>query len=271
MNDPLDLLIIGGGVNGPRIARDAAAAACRSYCVEKDDLARTYLVGQHQADPRRPAISRAIRIPAGSEALREREVLLGAAPHIIWPLRFVLPYDRANASALDAADWGCFSTIISAAAVRCPAAREVESDRSAPSHGAAGSPHARFRLFGLLGGGCEAGRPQRARRARKRGGHTHALRDASGSNVCTDRWRAVLRDRDGADGSSKHAYWSMPRVHGSTKWRRWPWGRGPRRICGWSRAATSSCRANTPAIMPISSSSPTSASSSRSPTSATTR
>ncbi len=89
-----DIAIIGGGINGTGIARDAAGRNLRVYLCEQDDLASgtsswsTKLIHgglrylQHYE-------FRLVR-----EALMEREVLWGIAPHIIWPLRFVLPYHR---------------------------------------------------------------------------------------------------------------------------------------------------------------------------------
>jgi D-erythritol 1-phosphate dehydrogenase len=89
---PYDLLIIGGGVNGAGIARDAAGRGLSVILCEKDDLAQG-------------TSSRSGKLVHGGlryleyyefrlvrEALIEREVLLESAPHIIWPMRFVLPH-----------------------------------------------------------------------------------------------------------------------------------------------------------------------------------
>nr|WP_237452258.1 glycerol-3-phosphate dehydrogenase [Qipengyuania algicida] len=93
-DDLLDLLVIGGGVNGTAIARDAAGRGLSVMLCEKDDLAG------HTSSASTKLIHGGLRyleqfeFRLVSEALHEREVLLKAAPHIIWPLRFVLPYDR---------------------------------------------------------------------------------------------------------------------------------------------------------------------------------
>ena len=92
--DLVDLLIVGGGINGVGIARDAAGRGLSVLLCEKDDLAQG-------------TSSRSGKLVHGGlryleyyefrlvrEALIEREVLLRAAPHIIWPLRFVLPHSR---------------------------------------------------------------------------------------------------------------------------------------------------------------------------------
>ncbi len=88
----IDLFVIGGGINGAGIARDAAGRGLSVVLCEKDDLAQG-------------TSSRSGKLVHGGlryleyyefrlvrEALIEREVLLNAAPHIIWPMRFVLPH-----------------------------------------------------------------------------------------------------------------------------------------------------------------------------------
>jgi glycerol-3-phosphate dehydrogenase len=89
-----DLVIIGGGINGCGIARDAAGRGLTVYLSEMDDLASG-------------TSSRSTGLIHGGlrylehydfrlvrESLREREVLLRIAPHIVQPLRIVLPYRR---------------------------------------------------------------------------------------------------------------------------------------------------------------------------------
>jgi glycerol-3-phosphate dehydrogenase len=88
----IDLFVIGGGINGAGVARDAAGRGLKVVLCEKDDLAQG-------------TSSRSGKLVHGGlryleyyefrlvrEALVEREVLLNAAPHIIWPMRFVLPH-----------------------------------------------------------------------------------------------------------------------------------------------------------------------------------
>ena len=89
-----DLFIIGGGVNGCGIARDAAGRGLDVFLAEQGDLAS----GTSSASTK--LIHGGLRylehyeFRLVREALIEREVLLNAAPHIIWPLRFVLPHHR---------------------------------------------------------------------------------------------------------------------------------------------------------------------------------
>ncbi|MEO6298909.1 MAG: glycerol-3-phosphate dehydrogenase [Paracoccaceae bacterium] len=96
MTDIIDLFVIGGGINGAGIARDAAGRGLSVVLCEKDDLAQG-------------TSSRSGKLVHGGlryleyyefrlvrEALIEREVLLNAAPHIIWPMRFVLPHSPTD-------------------------------------------------------------------------------------------------------------------------------------------------------------------------------
>lgn len=87
-----DIAIIGGGINGCGIARDAAGRGLSVYLCEQNDLAN----GTSSASTK--LIHGGLRyleyyeFRLVREALKEREVLLHAAPHIIWPLRFILPH-----------------------------------------------------------------------------------------------------------------------------------------------------------------------------------
>jgi glycerol-3-phosphate dehydrogenase len=87
-----DLLVIGGGINGAGIARDAAGRNLRVALVERDDLAA------HTSSASSKLIHGGLRyleygeLRLVREALAERERLLAIAPHIVHPLRFVLPY-----------------------------------------------------------------------------------------------------------------------------------------------------------------------------------
>ena len=95
-----DIAVIGGGINGTGIARDAAGRGLRVILVEQGDLAS----GTSSASSK--LIHGGLRYLEQGEfrlvraALAEREVLLRAAPHLIRPLRFVLPLNEARRSAL---------------------------------------------------------------------------------------------------------------------------------------------------------------------------
>jgi glycerol-3-phosphate dehydrogenase len=95
-----DIAVIGGGINGAGIARDAAGRGLRVMLVEQNDLAS----GTSSASSK--LIHGGLRyLEQGEfrlvhEALREREVLLRAAPHLVRPLRFVLPLHEGRRSAM---------------------------------------------------------------------------------------------------------------------------------------------------------------------------
>ena len=89
----VDVLVVGGGINGAGIARDLAGRGHSVLLCEKDDLA------QHTSSSSTKLIHGGLRYLEYYEfslvrkALAEREVLLKSAPHIMWPLRFVMPHD----------------------------------------------------------------------------------------------------------------------------------------------------------------------------------
>ncbi|MFN3613714.1 MAG: glycerol-3-phosphate dehydrogenase [Rubrimonas sp.] len=89
---PIDLLVIGGGVNGAGVARDAAGRGLRVILAEKGDLAEgtSSRSGKYIHGGLRYLEYYEFRLVR--EALIEREVLLQAAPHITWPLRLILPH-----------------------------------------------------------------------------------------------------------------------------------------------------------------------------------
>lgn len=89
-----DLLVIGGGINGSAIARDAAGRGLSVILCERDDLAEG-------------TSSRSSKLIHGGlryveyyefrlvrEALGEREILMKTAPHVVWPQEFILPHTK---------------------------------------------------------------------------------------------------------------------------------------------------------------------------------
>src|SRR3989337_1779700 len=90
--DSVDLLVIGGGINGAGIARDAAGRGLSVLLVEKDDL------GSHTSSASSKLIHGGLRyleqfeFRLVAEALAEREVLLRIAAHLVRPVRFIMPH-----------------------------------------------------------------------------------------------------------------------------------------------------------------------------------
>ena len=91
---PVDLFIIGGGINGCGIARDAAGRGLSVTLAEMNDLASATSSASTKLFHGGLRYLEYFEIRLVREALREREVLLTAMPHISWPMRFVLPYHK---------------------------------------------------------------------------------------------------------------------------------------------------------------------------------
>ena len=87
-----DLLIVGGGINGAGIARDAAGRGLSVALVEQGDLASATSSASSKLIHGGLRYLEFYQFRLVREALGEREVLLRIAPHIVWPLRFVLPH-----------------------------------------------------------------------------------------------------------------------------------------------------------------------------------
>jgi glycerol-3-phosphate dehydrogenase len=89
-----DLVVVGGGINGVGVARDAAGRGLRVLLVERDDLAA------HTSSASSKLIHGGLRylerfeFRLVAESLAERRILLAAAPHLVHPLEFVIPYTQ---------------------------------------------------------------------------------------------------------------------------------------------------------------------------------
>src|SRR4029450_9739786 len=94
--EPADLLVIGGGINGAGIARDAAMRGVRTILVEQNDL------GSGTSSRSSRLIHGGLRyLEQGEfgprlEASRAPRPLLRIAPHLVWPLAFVFPIHRGD-------------------------------------------------------------------------------------------------------------------------------------------------------------------------------
>ena len=89
-----DLLIIGGGINGAAIAREAALNGLSVLLVERDDLAGATSSASTGLIHGGLRYLEYYEFKLVAEALRERERLVHAAPHLIRPMLFVLPYEN---------------------------------------------------------------------------------------------------------------------------------------------------------------------------------
>ena len=94
MDDTVDLFIIGGGINGVGIARDAAGRGLSVELAEMNDLASATSSASTKLFHGGLRYLEYFEINLVRHALAERETLLRAMPHISWPMRFVLPYHK---------------------------------------------------------------------------------------------------------------------------------------------------------------------------------
>lgn len=92
--DICDLFVIGGGINGCGIARDAAGRGLSVVLAEMNDLASATSSASTKLFHGGLRYLEYFEFGLVREALIEREVLLRAMPHISWPMRFVLPYHK---------------------------------------------------------------------------------------------------------------------------------------------------------------------------------
>jgi glycerol-3-phosphate dehydrogenase len=91
-SDPIDLLVVGGGINGAGIARDAAGRGLSVLLVEKDDLASATSSWSSKLIHGGLRYLEQYEFRLVAEALAEREVLLKVAAHLVWPARFIMPH-----------------------------------------------------------------------------------------------------------------------------------------------------------------------------------
>jgi len=89
-----DIAIIGGGINGCGIARDAAGRGYSVFLGERGDLANGTSSGSTKLIHGGLRYLEYYEFRLVRESLKEREILWAMAPHIIWPLRFVLPHSK---------------------------------------------------------------------------------------------------------------------------------------------------------------------------------
>ena len=212
----VDLFVIGGGVNGAGIARDAAGRGLKVVLAEKDDLAQG-------------TSSRSGKLVHGGlryleyyefrlvrEALIEREVLLESAPHIIWPMRFVLPHSPTDRPA-----WlvrlGLFLYDHLGGRKRLPGTRTPRPPHRAGRRRDQARLHPRLRVFRLLGGRRPPRRAERARRAREGRAHPdpHRLHLGPARGRRLDGGDAPRADRREVDRCAPRC-WSTPPGPGST-------------------------------------------------------
>ena len=255
-----DLAIIGGGINGAGIARDAAGRGLCVLLVEQNDLAS----GTSSTSTKlihgglRYLEFYAFRLVR--EALIEREVLLRMAPHLdpAAALRAAAPCGPA--AGLDAAARPVPLRPSRRTRRSCPAPRMVDL-----THHVVGEPLKAPYRRGFRYSDCWVDDARLV--------VLNAVDAAERGAVIRTRTKLVRADRDGGSGSScstraegarssRRACWSTPPARGSPTSPSTCCGCRPRRMCAWSRAATSWCAACSITTTPTFSRTPTAASSS---------
>lgn len=91
-----DVFVIGGGINGCGIARDAAGRGYSVALAEMSDFASGTSSGSTKLIHGGLRYLEHYEFRLVREALMEREVLWAMAPHVIWPMRFVLPFHKGG-------------------------------------------------------------------------------------------------------------------------------------------------------------------------------
>src|SRR3954465_12916864 len=88
----VDLLVIGGGINGAGIAPDAAGRGLSVMLVERDDLASATSSASSKLIHGGLRYLEQFEFRLVAEALAEREILLRQARHLVWPAQFIMPH-----------------------------------------------------------------------------------------------------------------------------------------------------------------------------------
>ena len=191
-----DIAIIGGGVNGCGIARDAAGRGWSVYLCEKDDLASSTSSASSKLIHGGLRYLEHFEFRLVREALIEREVLWRIAPHIVWPLRFVLPHNTDLRPA-----WmlriGLFLYDHLGGRQSPAADPNAPTQRRPGGRTAQAAVQAWVRIFGLLGRRRPACGPERARRGRQGRCHRapHALPERRSRGRPMDPDRAGRTER----------------------------------------------------------------------------
>ncbi|MEK7360614.1 MAG: glycerol-3-phosphate dehydrogenase [Pseudomonadota bacterium] len=89
-----DIAVIGGGINGAGVARDAAGRGLKVLLAEQNDFASATSSASTKLIHGGLRYLEYYEFRLVAESLAEREVMLGIAPHIIWPLEFILPHEK---------------------------------------------------------------------------------------------------------------------------------------------------------------------------------
>ena len=192
-----DLVIVGGGINGAGIAADAAGRGLKVLLAEMGDLAGATSSASSKLIHGGLRYLEHYEFRLVREALREREILLANAPHIIWPLRFVLPIvEGMRPAPMIRAGLFLYDHLARRQKIpRIAAASTSGATRLARALRSDLAP--RLCILGLLGGRRPARCAQRACRGRQRRDHPDKDQGHAGDSP-GGLWQITL-DGDGAE------------------------------------------------------------------------
>ena len=94
VRETFDLIVVGGGIIGAGIARDAALRGLKTLLLEKEDFAYGTTSRSSRLIHGGLRYLRGLEFRLVRQDMREREILLGIAPHLVHPLPFVIPITR---------------------------------------------------------------------------------------------------------------------------------------------------------------------------------
>ena len=265
--DYVDLLVIGGGINGAGIARDAAGRGLKVVARRAVGPRLRHLLRQHETRPWRPALPGVLRVPPRTRVAAGARATAGDRPAHRAPDAVHPAARRGLATPLADPPGTVFLRPRWRARQRLPASRGVRLAGTWLRRAAARADRTRLRILGLRGRRQPAGRPECGRRGepRRHDPYAYPIR------FCGACERTLAREcRDTATARV------LPHQRAGHRQRLWPLGRTRsalharrhERIAdyAWSKAVTSSCRDSTTASMPSCCRIRTDASCSRSPT-----
>nr|WP_314072652.1 glycerol-3-phosphate dehydrogenase [uncultured Roseococcus sp.] len=194
-----DILVVGGGVNGAGIARDLSGRGHTVLLAEQGDLAQATSSASSKLIHGGLRYLEHYEFRLVREALGEREVLMRMAPHIMWPLRFVLPH-RPEMRPRWMIRAGLFLYDHLARRTTLPGA---ESFRTASNPMGTALKPAITHAFAYSDGWVEDSRLVllNARDAASRGADIRPRTRFEGATRHADHWEVTLR---GPDGSEEH-------------------------------------------------------------------
>jgi glycerol-3-phosphate dehydrogenase len=224
-----DIFVIGGGINGCGIARDAAGRGLSVTLAEMGDLAQATSSASTKLFHGGLRYLEYFEVRLVREALIERETLLRAMPHISWPMRFVLPYHKDMRFETETPASKLLSLVMPwmkgrrpglddpAGAVhvrhpgraRDPAGHEDGGSADRSGGGAAEGPSSKgVRIFRLLGRGFAARGAQCPRRGLAGRAGPGAHQRVVSAERAADHWTVTVEDVDtGARSSTARRCW----------------------------------------------------------------